>query len=60
VGDLQITQKYLLRVMGKSLDPRLKTRAFHAQAHLLTGGILSRARAFFHTVRQLHDRSGQA
>jgi hypothetical protein len=26
----------------------------------LTAGILSRSRAFFHTLRQLHDRNGQA
>lgn len=58
--DLEITQKYMQRVMGKSTDRRLQTRAFHAQAHLLTAGILSRARAFFQTLRQLHDRSGQA
>jgi len=60
LGDLEITQKYMQRVMGKSLDPRLKSRAFHAQSHLLTGGLLSRARAFVHTIRQLHDRNGQA
>ena len=60
LGDLELTQKYMQRVMGKSQDQRLKSRAFHAQSHLLTGGILSRSRAFFHTLRQLHDRSGQA
>jgi hypothetical protein len=60
LGDLELTQKYMQRAMGKSQDERLKSRAFHAQSHLLTGGILSRARAFFHTLRQLHDRSGQA
>ena len=38
----------------------LTSRAFHAQCHLLSGGILSRSRAFFHTLRQLHDRNGQA
>lgn len=58
--DLQITQKYMQRVMGKSEDRRLRTRVFHAQAHLLTAGILSRAHAFFETLRKLHDRSGQA
>lgn len=58
--DLDITQKYMQRVMGKSEDRRLKTRAFHAQANLLTAGILSKARAFFETMRELHDRSGQA
>jgi hypothetical protein len=60
LGDLELTQKYMQRVMGKSQDPRLKSRAFHAQGHLLTAGILSRSRAFFHTLRQLHDRNGQA
>lgn len=58
--DLEITQKYMQRVMGKSNDRRLKTRVFHAQAHLLTAGILSKAQPFFETLRKLHDRSGQA
>ena len=60
LGDLELTQKYMQRVMGKSQDERLQSRAFHAQCHLLTAGILSRSRAFFHTLRQLHDRNGQA
>lgn len=60
LGDLELTQKYMQRVMGKSQDQRLQSRAFHAQCHLLTAGILSRAPAFFHTLRQLHDRNGQA
>jgi hypothetical protein len=60
LSDLEITQKYMQRVMGKSQDDRLQSRAFHAQAHLLVAGILSRTRAFFHSLRQLHDRSGQA
>jgi hypothetical protein len=58
--DLEITQKYMQRVMGKSQDRRLASRAFHAQANLLTAGILSRERAFFQTLRGLHDRSGKA
>jgi hypothetical protein len=60
LGDLEILHKYMLRVMSKSADPRLQTRAFYAQAHLLTAGVLARARAFFQTLGQLHDRSGQA
>jgi hypothetical protein len=61
LGDLELTQKYMQRVMGKSQEQnRLTSRAFHAQCHLLTAGILSRSRAFFHTLRQLHDRNGQA
>jgi len=58
--DLEIAQKYMQRVMGKSTDRRLKSRAFCAQAHLLTAGVLSRAPAFFQSMRQLHDRCGQA
>ena len=58
--DLEITQKYMQRVMGKSQDRRLRTPAFHAQANLLTAGILSQQRAFFDSLRKLHDRSGQA
>ena len=60
LGDLEITQKYMQRVMGKSQDQRLQSRAFHAQCHLLTAGILSRSQAFLHSLKQLHDRSGQA
>jgi hypothetical protein len=58
--DLEIAHKYMQRVMGKSEDRRLKTRAFLAQAHLLTAGILSQSRAFFEVMRKLHDRCGQA
>ena len=58
--DLEVTLKSMQRVMGKSEDRRLKTPAFHAQANLLTAGILSQQRAFFDSVRKLHDRSGQA
>ena len=61
LGDLELTQKYMQRVMGKSQEQnKLTSRAFHAQCHLLTAGILSRSRAFVHTLRQLHDRNGQA
>jgi predicted transcriptional regulator len=58
--DLEITHKYMQRVMGKSEDRRLKTRAFLAQGHLLTAGLLSQSRAFFEVMRKLHDRCGQA
>ena len=58
--DLELTQKYMQRITGKSQDPRLQSRAFHAQANLLTSGILSRVRAFTQNLRQLHDRSRQA
>jgi hypothetical protein len=58
--DLEIVQKYMQRLMGKSSDRRLGSRTFHAQANLLTAGILSRAPAFIQTMKGLHDRSGEA
>ena len=58
--DLELTQKYMQRMMGKSQDSRLQSRAFHAQANLLTAGILSRVPAFTQNLKQLHDRSGKA
>ena len=61
LGDLELLAKYMQRVMGKSQQhDKLTSRAFHAQSHLLTAGLLSRAPAFVHTLRQLHDRNGQA
>jgi len=60
LGDLEVLQKYMQRVMGKCQDPRLQSRVFHAQCHLLTAAILSRTTAFIHTLRGLHDRNGQA
>jgi hypothetical protein len=58
--DLERTGRYMQRVMGKSEDPRITSRAFHARAHLLSAGILSRADAFTRSMQQLHDRCGQA
>jgi hypothetical protein len=58
--DLELTHKYMQRLIAQSQDSRLKSRPFHAQANLLTAAILSRAAAFNHSLRHLHDRSGQA
>ena len=58
--DLEVLQKYQQRVLGKCADSRLKSRAFFAQAHLLTSGILSRTTAFHQTLTQFHDRCGYA
>jgi hypothetical protein len=60
LGDLELTQKYMQRVMGKSEDPQLKSRAFQAQANLLAAGILSRLPAFNQSIKRFHDRTGQA
>jgi hypothetical protein len=58
--DLEIAAKYLQRVSAKSRDPRLASAAFRAQAQLLLAGLLSRAPVFLQSVRELHDRCGQA
>jgi len=60
VGDLELLQKHAQRVVTKSQDRRLKSRAFFVQCHLLTGGLLSRSRGFLKILQQLHDRSRQA
>ena len=58
--DIELAGKYMQRVMSKSPSPRLTSGAFLAQAHLLLGGLLERASAFFQSIRTLHDRCGQA
>jgi ParB/RepB/Spo0J family partition protein len=58
--DVELAQKYMLRVTGKSHDPRLSTPAFRVQAQLLLAGLMSRTSNFIQSVRQLHDRCGQA
>jgi hypothetical protein len=58
--DLEILQKYMQRVMTKCRDARLESRAFHAQANLLTGGLVSRLDPFRQTLQEFHDRTGRA
>jgi hypothetical protein len=58
--DIEIVQRYMQRVVAKCHDPRLKSRAFHAQANLLTGGLLSRLDSFRERMKEFHDRSGRA
>ena len=58
--DLEIVQKYMQRVMGKSRNPKLQSRTFHAQSHLVTAGILSRSAAFVQNIKDLNARNGQA
>ena len=57
--DLEKLAKYLGRVMTKCDDPRLKSRAFHAQAHLLSGGLLSSFDSFPERIKEFHDRCGR-
>ena len=57
---LEITQKYMRRLILICNDTRLKTNTFYAQANLLSGGILRQIDAFTQAIRQFYDRSGQA
>ena len=59
LADLEQAQKILLRVMTKREDPRLSSRPYRAQAHLLCAGLLSRLPAFTKTLQALYDHSGQ-
>lgn len=58
--DLEAVQKYMQRVMANCHDERLQSRSFHAQANLLTASLLSKFPPFLKTMREFHDRSGQA
>jgi hypothetical protein len=60
LNDLQSLQKSMQRVMAKCHDPRLGSRAFYAQANLLTGGLLSLFEPFCERMKEFYDRSGQA
>jgi len=58
--ELEQLLKALPRVLARCDSPRLQTRAFYAQAHLLVAGLLSRRESFFHKLEELYDRSGHA
>lgn len=58
--DLQILQRSIERVMAGCEDPRLESRAFYAQANLLTGGLLSIFSLFYERIKEFYGRSGQA
>jgi hypothetical protein len=56
---LEITGKYMQRLILKCNDSRLNSRSFYAQANLLSGGILRQLDAFTQAIRQFYDRSGK-
>ena len=60
LNDLQSLQKSMQRVMAKCHDSRLTSRAFYAQANLLTGGLLSMFPPFCERITEFYDRSGHA
>jgi hypothetical protein len=57
---LEITSKYMNRLILKCSDSQLKSRSFYAQANLLSGGILRQLAPFTQAIRQFYDRTGQA
>ena len=58
--DLQAVQKLMQRIMAKFRNDRLKSRAFYAQANLLTGSLLTKLDPFSERMKEFHDRSGYA
>ncbi len=58
--DLRMLNQYVRRVMAKCQNRRLGSRAFHAQANLLAGGLLSQLPVFHEIIKAFHDRSGHA
>ncbi len=59
IRDLEIVSKYMKRVSMKVKNPKYKTKAFFAQANLLSGGILRQTDSFLKAIRRFHDQSGQ-
>jgi hypothetical protein len=58
--DLELLRKSMERVLTVCHDPRLASRAFHAQANLLTAGLLSMLGPLGERMKELHDRSAEA
>ena len=58
--DLQLVQGAMQRVMAKCHDARLASRAFYAQANLLTAGLLRTLAPFGERMKEFHDRTGHA
>lgn len=60
LGHLELVLKHMQGAAGKSVDPRLHSRAFHAQAHVLLSSILPVGKSFMESMRRLHDRCTKA
>jgi hypothetical protein len=58
--DLELLQKCMRRVMAKCQSTRLASRAFYAQANLVTGGLVSMWEPFGERMKEFYDRSGHA
>ena len=58
--DLEALRRYMQRVMAKCEDPRPVSRAFCAQANLVSGGLLSLWEPLCQTMKVFYDRTGRA
>lgn len=58
--DLEGLHKSIGRVMAKCQSKRLTSRAFYAEANLLTGSLLCLLEPFSERMKEFYDRSGQA
>lgn len=58
--DLEIVQKYMQRIIGKTGDTRYKTNSFFAQSSLIIDGILSLIDIFSNTIREFNDQKRKA
>lgn len=55
--ELEITQRYMHRMIYASRDSRLKSRSFYAQANVLAGGILKQMEKFSTAIQEFYDKS---
>ena len=60
LGHLELVLKHMQGAAGRSVDSRLRSRAFHAQAHVLLSSILPVGKSFMESMRRLHDRCTKA
>jgi len=58
--DLGLVQDVMRRVAIKHSNRRLQSRTFHAEANLLSAGVLSRIPAFKKALEELYDRTATA
>ncbi len=58
--ELEALRKGMRRITAVAENKWLKSPCFHAQAGLVSAGILQESKSFLKTVRRLHDRCEQA
>jgi hypothetical protein len=59
VRDLELAQKYIVRILSSLGREDLGSRSFHAHALLLIEGLLEKIDRFAHRIRSFHDRRAQ-